>query len=345
MAQRGCKSPLPHRIKGRLWKGRGGRFLSRAKLLKLTKSIYRGEHIPTSLTKAQLVALINIHTQILKVQRKFKVSVKGKKLRPYCNNEVCAITLEPIKHPVFTRITSSGYRRAYSLVEFADYLISSGKTVDPLDKEPLTDKQLKWIDDKLVKIGVKRDQKVANISSEYMQRVYHEQRERDEQIEILHDCIIDDFADLCNDVQNRTNALQFLLQTDYASFAEFRNNARSLKRYSIPIFNSCMQECQDSVPSLLRWDNERQFVINFVVMITQEELDAPPPLLNIRHMEVLANPQIGNIPLINNPSANLHDFFFPSVLPIIQAIQTNLRDGWGPLNFGDLFNVRPNSSD
>ena len=56
------------------------------------------------------------------------------------------ITLDPVSHPCFIFCTSFGKRHFYGIRSLVEYIISSGKTVDPMTREQYNDKQLKRLD-------------------------------------------------------------------------------------------------------------------------------------------------------------------------------------------------------
>ena len=105
------------------------------------KKICRNLHIKnySALRKTELVSSINKHHSILKIQRWVrKVLSKG---------EPCPISLEPIKYPCFAFKPRDNVLIYYNLHAFKDFLIKTGDFRDPISRTPISEEQLKSMDD------------------------------------------------------------------------------------------------------------------------------------------------------------------------------------------------------
>ena len=213
---------LPDLVDGKHWRGRGGiDTLSRAELAEKVYQVFHA-HVPSWLSKAQLVAALEFKRRI--------ISTPGDGY----DNTMCPLTQEDLEDPVFVRVTSSGYRRGFSLESIADYFLSSGSVLDPVDREPFTQDDLVRMDAALKVHGIER-KSVANITSDAEQQRYREQRESEEIAELLEDAIREVFPVVARDILalHRIKANTSGARRSYRSIYTFRKYCHACARHGL----------------------------------------------------------------------------------------------------------------
>jgi hypothetical protein len=89
-------------------------------------------------TLPELQRVVDTLYAVKKIQRWFRKKLYLDAIDP--------ITLESIQHPCFIFCTSFGKLHFYDIRALVEYIITSGKTIDPMTREQYSDKQLQRLD-------------------------------------------------------------------------------------------------------------------------------------------------------------------------------------------------------
>jgi len=253
---------LPSVVAGQQWQGRGPGYHTRKTLVEIVTVLYPGSTLPKSMVKRQLVALIDSHQHLVAPPAQVPVPA----------NEDCPFTQETLVAPVFVRTSSTGYHRGFSLEALADYLLSTGKAVDPIDREPIHQADLMRIDQQLRENGIHKGS-VSAITSEQALLKYREAREQEETIEILRDCMDDVVDVIIADMRIFTQPPVAIVQSDFRSLYEYRRNARLLARRSVgemfKFTTEAIAKCNDA--TLTDW--ARGYATSFLQQVAGEVME------------------------------------------------------------------------
>lgn len=331
------RDQLPVFIDGKPWHGNGAGKHRKTTLIEKAKTRYKHHDIPTRLSKSQLVRLINFHDQIVKLQRAFRQKHNGVKYIPVCDNCICPISLEPLTHPSFIRVNSVGFKRGFNLVTFADYLLANGKAIDPVDKEALSELDLKVIDKKLKQWGISKPSVAAIITAEAQNR-YRNERDDAEHLEFL----IDEFSDIitsCMDVlENYVGSLEFCLTSDYNCFHALFHSGQWLFQVS----ESGFARAIESIPTTRNTIDEEVSIVRFQEYMVRH-LNSLPEMFAQRHiLSRSAQLQVPVAVMLQSIRGNIGRGLPPPTTPesivemLSAALGVDLSElQWGP-SLGDL---------
>jgi hypothetical protein len=156
-----------------------------------------GMAAPTRMDKACLTKAMFVLRAVKRVQKRYKIRFKKtqaefNKLLDTLGNKTCPLSLEPLKPPVFVYVNASGYRRGYQLNWLLDYILTTGKGLDPVSRTPYTEGELKQLDE-LAKANRISCKSVHCAVFGEDRKMYERKREREEVISILDHTIHESF--------------------------------------------------------------------------------------------------------------------------------------------------------
>lgn len=186
---------------------------------------FPSQHTHASYTKADLVNRLVYLRHVRRIQRIYR-----ERRHRRADNDTCPITLEPLVQPMFVRRNiAKTYRRGFSLRAIAEYIVSTGKLLDPCDKEPFSMSDLKSMQELCTKNNIVLTEQLILIPTEAKQLAYKRQRESDVYYDTVGESLVEDLLDLCYDVRH-SESLSFMIQDEYRSFYDFTRHCRNMVR-------------------------------------------------------------------------------------------------------------------
>ena len=288
---------LPDKVDDQYWRGRCGHAtLSKAALAQKVQSLYNVA-APSWLSKAQLVAALDA------------------KNRPVttgdtCDNDICPLTQDELVEPIFIRTTSNGYRRGFALDRIADYFLTTGTVVDPVDRETLIHDDLERMDAQLKKHGIVR-KSIVRIVSDEEQAKYRLKKDREEVMGLLLDAIRDTFLPVAHDVLAlaRVGHNTRGTRAQYRSVYTLREYCHACARHDLQPLVDLSSELCDQVQQSTQWSNtEKAILITFVE-------------------EVMVEAITENAYLSEQPFGAFHDDNAFSDDSVIELVMVSMQDG------------------
>lgn len=268
---------LPSTIDGRPWKGHGNMpgILSRIQLRSMATTLL-GYQPPSRLTKTELAKVI--------IALRQPGICAAQTTRP--DNDICPFSQESLVEPFFVRVTSTGYRRGYSLSELAEYFVTVGKTIDPIDKEAFSHADLVEMDRQLTAAKMTKSIAMTSIMSAEQQAKYAADRLRQEEVEVMQDELEDLMPDILDTLVVLHNFCACIEATTqcYRSFYTLQQLSHRLARFSVPSLVRIMSATVQGLNSEYS-QQEREFIETFLTKIAVDaivdnnsETHEPPPL-------------------------------------------------------------------
>ena len=223
LAKRRGSRHLKTKINGRAWNGRGKHVICKQELVDHMKHNY-GLSLPSNANKLSHVALMSLIDGIIYIQRSHR------QRRRKWDNAICPFTQSPPEEPVYIRVNSLGYRRAFTLESLANYLLLTGKAKDPIDGEPFSSEALCAIDRACIVAKISLPGLVSAITSDEKKLEFKRNRDDDAFISELEEHMNVAVYNMCFDIQNFEGDIQFMLQSDYRSFYDIKRHAESYNR-------------------------------------------------------------------------------------------------------------------
>jgi hypothetical protein len=234
-----AKRSLPSKFNNFLWNGRSKKHITKRGVMRaIRKQLYSRKIDLASLTKEELIGLSEFHKGIVNVQRLFRKSRVP-------TNTVCPISLEPLIKPVFIHRNATGFKRGYNLKVLAEYFLSCGKTVDPVDKQPYSKQTLVEMDKMLQRNNIIL-KPLSKINTEAEQKKYRLEKERLEEIQVLQDDIEDILWPKVLDTITFCVNLSFFLSSEHRSLVLFQNSCVRLRYLSVSEFAKTLEICRQS---------------------------------------------------------------------------------------------------
>ncbi len=220
--------------------------------------------------KEDLVKILNAFLCTRKIQQFLR--------KKWSLENVCPVSLEPIKYPLFA-FRPKGLRQFvyYNLEIFSNYLISTGDFRDPKTREVYSEEVLLNIDKEIVKNAIKLEGPLKGVySASKNKKYYRNKKEMEDNLLVLDRCLDEIISSLRSWVENRRpsapntqNILFMAFQNYFKRLCSYsKTEAHNLITRTIVSINNSVKNQQDIVSS-----NNRDHVIQFLYQIQFDELD------------------------------------------------------------------------
>lgn len=220
--------------------------------------------------KEDLLNILKIYISTRKIQQFLR--------KKWSLENVCPVSLEPIKYPLFA-FKPKGLRQFiyYNLEIYGNYLISTGDFRDPKTREVYSDDVLKNIDKEIIKNSIKLDGPLKGVySASKNKKYYRNKKEIEDNLLVLDRCLDEIISSLRSWVENRRpsatntqNILFMAFQNYFKRLCSYsKTEAHNLITRTIISINNSVKNQQDTVSS-----NNRDHVIQFLYQIQFDELD------------------------------------------------------------------------
>jgi hypothetical protein len=238
---------------------RANREYSKAELTRMYRARMQ-VYPPTRATRIDLIRALVLLKGVLALQRRFRRRDTPRKramvlmrrwVRKRIRNKDCPITLEPLQDPKFTHVSASGYVRGYNLDALVQYILVSGKGIDPVTRTPFTEVELKRMDWLVSKNKLEHKSVYAAIFDEGERKQYDDAKQAEETLDILEWNIHETFDDMLDAVEDVCNAEPPLP----ASLAN-RRLKRSFSRFKDSVYSLAWmnhERCQTAVQEVIRY--------------------------------------------------------------------------------------------